>query len=70
MYGQIFEGWAPRISDSIDLLHVPSAVASAEVFVTNDIRLRKAFQRVPLNEMRVMSLGEFLAECGSASDAT
>ena len=70
IYGQTYERWAPHSSDTIDLLHVPSAAASAEVFITNDIRLREALQRVPLDEFRVMSLTEFLAACMAAVDAT
>ena len=70
MYGQIFEGWAPHLGDSIDLLHVPLAAASAEIFVTEDARLRTALQRGPRDEVRIVGLSEFLAECGSDSDAT
>lgn len=63
IYGQSFEGWAPARGDSIDLLHVPSAAATAEVFVSNDRRLREAVARVALDGLRVMSLAEFLAAC-------
>ena len=67
-HGQIFEGWAPAAGDSIDLLHVPSAAASAEVFVTNDGRLRAALERVALDDLRVMNLAEFLAVCSPAEE--
>ncbi len=64
IYGLTFNGWAPSRSDSIDLLHVPSAAATAEIFVTNDRRLREAVERVALDGLRVLSLGEFLAAVG------
>ncbi|MBF6560781.1 MAG: hypothetical protein IVW56_10855 [Candidatus Binataceae bacterium] len=70
IYGQTFEGWASHLGDSSDLLHVPSAAASAEIFVTDDARLRQALQRGPLDEMRVLGLKEFLAESSPDSDAT
>jgi hypothetical protein len=58
IYGQAFEDWAS--GDSIDFLHAPSAAATAEVFVTNDTHLREAIVRIPLNDLRPMSLSEFL----------
>jgi hypothetical protein len=67
-YGQIFEGWAPVADDSFDFLHVPSAAASAEIFVTNDGRLRAALERVALDDLRVMNLAEFLAVCSPAGE--
>jgi hypothetical protein len=65
-YGQTFEGWADASGDSINLLHVPSAAATAEIFVTNDSRLRAAIERVALDDLRVMNLAEFLAACSPA----
>ena len=60
-YGHASEGRVPAADDSADFLHVPSAAATAEIFVTNDDRLREA---VALNGLRAMSLGEFLAAAG------
>lgn len=65
IYGQSFEGWAPASGDSIDYLHAPSAAASAEVFVSDDSRLREALARIPLDNLRIMSLAEFLSVCGA-----
>jgi hypothetical protein len=70
IYGQIFEGWATAPSDSIDLLHGPSAAATAEIFVTNDHRLRAAIERVALEDLRVMNLAEFLTACSPAEEVT
>jgi hypothetical protein len=67
-YGRTFEGWADGSVDSIDLLHVPSAAATAEIFVTNDSLLRTAMERVALNDLRVMNLTEFLVACGPAHE--
>ena len=58
IYGQAFENWTS--GGSIDFLHAPSAAATAEVFVTNDTHLREAIVRIPLNDLRPMSLSEFL----------
>jgi hypothetical protein len=69
VYGQTFEDWAPASGDSIDFLHVPSAAATAEVFITNDRRLREAVERVALDGLRVMNLAEFLAACGREEPA-
>jgi hypothetical protein len=70
IFGQTFEGWAPDFGDSIDLLHVPCAAATAEIFVTDDVRLRSAIERVALDGLRVMNLSEFLAESSPAKDTT
>jgi len=67
-YGQTFEGWAPVPDYSVDSLHVPSAAATAEVFVTNDLRLRAALERVALEHLRVMNLAEFLAACTTTAE--
>ena len=61
VYGQAFQGWPDVSSGSIDFLHVPSAAATSEVFVTDDARLRDSLKRVPFENFQVMSLPEFLA---------
>jgi hypothetical protein len=68
-YGQAFEGWTDP-GDSSFFLHVPSAAATAEVFVTDDPRLRQFLKRVPFDNFRVMSLPEFLGACGANTDPT
>jgi hypothetical protein len=67
-YGQTFEGWPTAPDDSAHCLHVPSAAATAEIFVTNDLRLRAALERVALDHLRVMNLAEFLAACTTAEE--
>jgi hypothetical protein len=67
-YGQTFEGWATSSDDALDLLHVPSAAATAEIFVTNDSRLRAAVERIALDDLRVMNLAEFLAACSPGNE--
>ncbi len=64
-YGHSFESWTPAPGDSIDYLHAPAAAATAEVFVSDDSRLRDALARVGLNNFRIMKLTEFLATCGA-----
>jgi hypothetical protein len=61
VYGEAFEGGADASSDSSYFLHVPSAAATSEVFVTDDARLRQSLKRVPFDNFQVMSLPEFLA---------
>jgi hypothetical protein len=68
VYGQAFEGWTDVSTDSSFFLHVPSAAATAEVFVTDDARLRHSLKRVPFENFQVMSLPEFLAACGANAD--
>lgn len=60
IYGQTLAG-APASADPIDFVHLPSAAATAEVFVTNDNRLREALARIPFDNLRLMNLAEFLA---------
>jgi hypothetical protein len=67
-YGQTFEGWSTRSDDLVDLLHVPAAAATAEIFVTDDHRLRLAIERLALDGLRVMSLTEFLSACTPADE--
>ena len=67
-YGQSFEGWAPASGDAIDFLHAPSAAASAEVFVSDDTRLREALKRIPLDNLRIMNLAEFLSASGANAE--
>jgi hypothetical protein len=59
-YGQTLAG-APPSPDPIDFVHLPSAAATAEVFVSNDNRLREAVARIPFDNLRIMNLAEFLA---------
>jgi len=61
IYGQAFEGWSPKLGDSADLLHAASAAAVADVFVTDDQRLRQALARVPFDGFEVIDLPGFLA---------
>lgn len=63
VYGETFEGWASASDAAVDLLHVPSAAATADTLVTNDRHLREVVERVALDGLRVMSLAEFLAAC-------
>lgn len=65
-YGQTFEGWPIPAEGAVDILHVPSAAATAEIFVTDDSRLRAALERVGLDDLRVMNLAEFLVACSPA----
>jgi hypothetical protein len=67
-YGQTFEGWAPAPDDSVNFLHVPCAAVTAEIFVTNDRRLRAALERLALDGLRVMNLAEFLAASSPAGE--
>jgi hypothetical protein len=61
VYGRAFEGAADSTSDLSSFLHVPSAAATAEVFVSDDIRMRESLKRVPFSRFQVMSPPEFLA---------
>jgi hypothetical protein len=69
VYGQALEGWTATADDSGDFLHAPCAAASAEIFVTDDPRIRMAIERVALDGLRIMNLTEFLAECTTAEKA-
>ncbi len=60
IYGQALAG-APASANPIDFVHLPSAAATAEVFVTNDSHLRETVERIPFENLRLMSLAEFLA---------
>ena len=60
IYGQTLAGALPS-TDPIDFVHLPSAAATAEVFVTNDSHLRETVERIPFENLRLMSLAEFLA---------
>jgi hypothetical protein len=60
IYGQALAGALPS-ADPIDFVHLPSAAATAEVFVTNDSRMREALARIPFDNLRLMNLAEFLA---------
>jgi hypothetical protein len=60
-FGWTFEGHSPKPSDSIDLLHAVSAAAVADIFVTDDARLRKLLTRVPLENFQVIGLPAFLS---------
>jgi hypothetical protein len=60
IYGQTLAGALPS-ADPIDFVHLPSAAATAEVFVTNDSHLRETVERIPFENLRLMSLAEFLA---------
>ncbi|HEX3409183.1 MAG TPA: hypothetical protein VHS07_02830, partial [Candidatus Binataceae bacterium] len=48
IYGEIFEGWPPTSDARASFLHVPAAAAIADVFVTDEFRLRAAVERVAL----------------------
>lgn len=60
IYAQTFEGLAPKISDSRDLMHAMVS-AKAKVFVTDDARLRRILSRVPMDDYEVIDLPTFLA---------
>jgi hypothetical protein len=68
IYGQTLAGAPPPSADPIDFVHLPSAAATAEVFVTNDNRLREALARIPFDNLRLMSLAEFLAANSSPTE--
>jgi hypothetical protein len=63
IYALTYERTVLTTLDAADFLHAPSAAASAEIFVTNDPRVRAVVERVALDDLRVMSLTEFLTEC-------
>ena len=64
VFGQMFEGWSAKPSDSSDLLHAVSAAAVADAFVTDDKRLRATLARVPLDGFEVLDLPVFLQRLG------
>jgi hypothetical protein len=55
----------PALSDPIDYLQAPAAAATAEVFVSDDSRLREALSCVGMDNFRIMNLNEFLAAVGA-----
>ncbi|HEY1851846.1 MAG TPA: hypothetical protein VGG60_12525 [Candidatus Binataceae bacterium] len=67
IYGQTLAG-EPSSADPIDFVHLPSAAATAEVFVSNDTRLREAVARIPFENLRIMNLAEFLAANSSPTE--
>lgn len=62
-YAQTFEGRIPKVGDSRDIQHAVVATA-ADVFVTQDSKLEKLLDRVPLGEFKVSSLQGFLKLVG------
>jgi hypothetical protein len=58
-YAYTFEGREAKQGDSRDLLHVVSASAAC-VFVTDDPQFARILKRVPVNDLRVISLSEFI----------
>jgi len=60
-YDQSFESRTPELGDPIDYLQAPAAAATAEVFVSDDSRLRDALARVGMDNFHIMNLTEFLA---------
>jgi hypothetical protein len=60
-YDQSVKHRTPAMVDPIDYLQAPAAAATAEVFVSDDSRLRDALGRSALNNLRIMNLTEFLA---------
>jgi hypothetical protein len=67
-YGETFEGWVNTSDDSVDVLHVPAAAATAEIFVTNNQRMHLAIGRLAFDGLRVMNLAEFLTACSAADE--
>jgi hypothetical protein len=67
VYGQALAD-APASADPIDFVHLPSAAATAELFVTNDNRLREVLARIPFDNLRPMNLAEFLATNSSPTE--
>ena len=61
VYSYTFEGRKPDIGDSRDMLHAVSAT-EADVFVTDDRKLRAVLGRVSLVKPEVLSLPEFIAK--------
>jgi hypothetical protein len=56
----------PTLRDPIDYLQAPAAAATAEVFVSDDGRLRDALSRVEMDNFGIMNLAEFLAAVGTS----
>lgn len=59
VYAQAFEGTTPKPGDSRDLQHATMAAAGADVFVTNDAKLRTLLNRLPRLPLKVLDTQTF-----------
>jgi hypothetical protein len=59
VYTQNFEGRKPNMGDSRDARHATSACI-ADIFVTDDIRLARMLERIPIKDFQVLNLREFM----------
>jgi hypothetical protein len=60
-YAQMIERLQPQIGDAIDQKHAVMAASRAEVFVSNDRRLRRFANRVPMERFIVTDLVPFVS---------
>jgi hypothetical protein len=60
IYAYTFEGREPKQGDSRDLLHAISASAAC-TFVSVDPKFVRILKRIPVNDLRVMSLTDFIS---------